>query len=174
MGTNIKRLKSNLQRYRFLLKMARSIDWTKLGWCMTQNVKVGSHSTSAFANGKVRYAQFKSISDQVMVKHSAAASRAKSIDWAAYKAALPAQKAWVESMEKQFNDTVVPAPKDVLSASVEAEDAAYEEMSSSTCAALDAAASDAQTQHDQLVNLPPTHQLTDSDIYKVFPEFNPF
>ena len=42
------------------------------------------------------------------------------------------------------------------------------------CAALDAAASDAQTQHDQLVNLPPTHQLTESDIYKVFPEFNPF
>ena len=112
--------------------MARSIDWTKLGWCMTQNVKVGSHSTAAFANGKVRYAQFKAVSDQVMGKHSAASARPKSIDWAAYKAALPAQSAWVESMQKQFNDTVVPAPVDKLSASVEAEDAAFEEMQAST------------------------------------------
>merc|ERR1712110_53502 len=140
------------------LKMARSIDWTRLGWCMTQNVKVGSHSTAAFANGKVRFAQFKAVSDQVMGKHSAASSRSKTIDFAAYKAALPAQKAWVESMEKQFNEANVPAPVDVLSAGVEAEDAA----------------SDAQNQHDQLVNLPPTNQLTNSDIYKMFPEFNPF
>merc|ERR1712110_564360 len=77
------------------LKMARSIDWTRLGWCMTQNVKVGSHSTSAFAAGKVRYAQFKAVSDQVMGAHSAASARPKSIDFAAYKAALP-QGAWVE------------------------------------------------------------------------------
>jgi len=154
--------------------MARSIDWTRLGWCMTQNVKVGSHSTAAFANGKMRFAQFKAVSDQVMGKHSAASSRAKSIDWAAYKAALPAQKAWVESMEKQFTEANVPAPVDKLSASVAAEDAQFEEMQSSTVAALSAAASDAQTQHDQLVNLPPTNQLTNSDIYSIFPEFNPF
>merc|ERR1711974_192765 len=155
-------------------EMARSIDWTKLGWCMTQNVKVGAHSTAAFANGKVRYAQFKAASAQDMGKHSAASARSKTIDFAAYKAALPAQKAWVESMEKQFNEANVPAPADVLSAGVEAEDAAYEEMQSSTVAALSAAASDAQSQHDQLVNLPPTNQLTNSDIYKMFPEFNPF
>jgi len=141
---------------------------------MTQNVKVGSHSTAAFANGKVRYAQFKAVSDQVLGKHSAASARPKSIDWAAYKAALPAQKAWVESMEKQFNDANVPAPADKLSAGVEAEDAQFEEMQSSTVAALSAAASDAQTQHDQLANLPPTHQLSNSDLYKMFPEFNPF
>merc|ERR1712167_130173 len=171
----ISRVSSRTYRGKFdLLKMAKSIDWTRLGWCMTQNVKVGSHSTAAFANGKVRYAQFKAVSDQVMGKHSAASSRPKTIDFAAYKAALPAQKAWVESMEKQFNETNVPAPVDKLSAAVEAEDGQFEEMQSSTVAALSAAASEAQTQHDQLVNLPPTNQLSNSDLYKMFPEFNPY
>ena len=141
---------------------------------MTQNVKVGSHSTSVFASGKSRFAQFKAVSDQVMGKHSAAASRPTTINFAAYKAALPAQQAWVESMEKSFNDTVVPAPVDSLSATVEAEDSQYEEMESATCAALDVAASQAQKDHDQLVNMPPTNQLSNSDLYKVFPEFNPF
>ena len=115
------------------LKMARSIDWARLGWCMTQNVKVGTHGTSVFANGKSRFAQFKAVSDQVMGKHSAASSRPTSINFAAYKAALPeAQQAWVESMEKTFNETVVPAPVDNLSAAVEAEDSQYEEMESAT------------------------------------------
>merc|ERR1711953_1081266 len=116
----ISRVSSRTYRRRFKneKKMARSIDWTKLGWCMTQNVKVGSHSTSAFAAGKVRYAQFKAVSDQVMGAHSAASARPKSIDFAAYKAALPAQGAWVESMEKQFNEANIPVPADNLSAAV--------------------------------------------------------
>ena len=106
--------------------MARSIDWTRLGWCMTQNVKVGSHSTSVFANGKSRFAVFKAASDQVMGKHSAAASRPTAINWDHYKNALPAQKEWVESMESKFNATKVPAPTDAgLTAAVNAEDADY-------------------------------------------------
>merc|ERR1712066_743725 len=151
-----------------------SIDWQKLGWCMTQNVKVGSHSTSAFANGKIRFAQFKQVSDQVMGAHSAASARPKTIDFAAYKAALPAQSAWVESMEKQFNEANVPAPADTLSAAVASEDAAFEQMADATCAALDAAGSEAQCAHDDLVNMPPSIQLSNSDIYRAFPEMNPY
>merc|ERR1712050_296944 len=95
-----------------------------------------------------------------MGKHSVASARPSSINWDHYKAALPAQKSWVESMEKQFNDTKIPAPSDNgLANSVNSEDGAFESMANDTCAALDAAASDAQTQHDQLVNLPPTDQL---------------
>lgn len=155
--------------------MARSIDWTRLGWCMTQNVKVGSHSTSVFANGKSRFAVFKAASDQVMGKHSAAASRPTAINWDHYKNALPAQKEWVESMESKFNATKVPAPTDAgLTAAVNAEDADYENMANTTCAALDVAGSTAQMDHDQLVNMPPTNQLSNSDLYSLFPEFNPY
>merc|ERR1712032_1360104 len=156
-------LESQVELTEVSKKMSRSIDWSRLGWCMTQNVKVGSHSTSVFANGKGRFAQFKAASDKIMGQHSAAAARPTTIDFAAYKAALPAQKAWVESMEKTFNETVVPAPVDNLSAAVEAEDSQYEELEAATCAAL-----------DQLVNMPPTNQLSNSDLYKVFPEFNPY
>merc|ERR1711881_831783 len=81
-------------------KMAKSIDWTRLGWCMTQAVKVGSESTSMFANGKARFGAFKAASDQIMGKHTTAAARAKSINFDAYRTALPAQSAWIDSMEK--------------------------------------------------------------------------
>merc|ERR1711990_620388 len=123
--------------------MSRGIDWTKLGWCMTQQVNAGS-------------------------------ARPKSIDFAAYKAALPAQADWVAKMESQFNETVVPKPADKLSAAVAAEDDVYSEMAESSCAALDSAATDAQAEFDKLSNLPPVNQMTNSDVYSIFPELNPY
>ena len=99
---------------------------------MTQNVKVGSHSTSVFASGKSRFANFKAVSDQVMGKHSAAAAKPTTINFAAYKAALPNQAAWVESLEITFSETVVPAPVDTMSATIEAEQSQYEEMEAAT------------------------------------------
>ena len=50
----------------------------------------------------------------------------------------------------------------------------YENMANTTCAALDVAGSTAQMDHDQLVNMPPTNQLSNSDLYSLFPEFNPY
>merc|ERR1711981_212205 len=155
-------------------KMAKAMDWTKLGWCMTQNVKVGTTSTSMFANSKMRYAQFKSVSDQILGAHTAATARPKSIDFAAYKAALPAQAEWVASMEEQFNAANIPKPADKLSGVVEADDDSFSAIAESSCAALDSAAADAQAEFDKLNTLPPSIQMTNSDLYNVFPELNPY
>merc|ERR1712048_1314740 len=102
---------------------AKQIDWSKLGWGMTQSVSLGSASSSMFANGGARYAAFKSASDNVLASYSNASNRPKSIDFESYKKALPSQAAWVESMEKQFNSFTVPKPKDTLTAGVNADDA---------------------------------------------------
>merc|ERR1739848_196069 len=106
----------------FTSKMKKATDWTKLGWCMQEKIAVGSTSTSMFANGKSRFVQFKAASDQVLGKHSMASARPKTVDFAAYKAALPGQADWVSSMEKQYNETVIPKPADVLSEVVAADD----------------------------------------------------
>merc|ERR1712110_335320 len=99
-------LKSNLQIFDLIsrnrIKMAKSVDWAKLGWCMTQAVKVGADSTSMFANGKARYGAFKAASDAILGQHTAAVNRAASIDFDHYKKALPAQSAWIGDMEKQY------------------------------------------------------------------------
>jgi len=156
--------------------MAKSVDWAKLGWCMTQAVKVGADSTSMFANGKARYGAFKTASDSILGKHTAAVSRAASIDFDHYKKALPAQSAWISDMEKQYAATMssIKAPADTLSDSIAADDSVFEEIASSSVAALDSAASEAQAEFNKLSSLPPPMQMTDSDIYNVYPELNPF
>ena len=97
--------------------MAKSIDWAKLGWCMTQNVQVGSSSVSMFANGGARFGQFKSASDAVMAAYTGANKRATSIDFEEYKKALPSQAKWVADMEAQYKATnaSLPKPVDTLS-----------------------------------------------------------
>jgi len=156
--------------------MAKSVDWAKLGWCMTQAVKVGADSTSMFANGKARYGAFKAASDAILGQHTVASNRAASIDFDHYKKALPAQAAWVADMQKQYEATMasIPAPADKLSDSIAADDSVFEEIAANSKAALDSAASEAQAEFNKLSNLPPPMQMTDSDIYNVFPELNPF
>lgn len=156
--------------------MAKSIDWTRLGWCMTQAVKVGSESTSMFANGKARFGAFKAASDQILGKHTIAAARPKAVNFAHYRSALPAQAEWVDSMEKQYATALaaVPKPGDAgLGAVVAADDSVFEEIVASSTAALDSAATDAQGELNKLSGLPPPLQMTDSDVYAVFPELNP-
>merc|ERR1712071_51632 len=166
---------SNLQIFDLIsrnrIKMAKSVDWAKLGWCMTQAVKVGADSTSMFANGKARYGAFKTASDSILGKHTAAVSRAASIDFDHYKKALPAQSAWISDMEKQYAATMssIKAPADTLSDSIAADDSVFEEIASSSVAALDSAASEAQAEFNELSSLPPPMQMTDSDIYNVYP-----
>merc|ERR1712061_380342 len=154
--------------------MAKAIDWAKLGWCMTQEVNVGAVKTGMFANGRVRYAAFKGASDAVSSAHADAAAKPKTVDFAAYKAALPSQAAWIDSMEKQFKATNIPKPKDTLSASVNADDAVFSEVITKTQAALDVAATDAAKDLATLKSLPPCQQMTDEDVYRFLPELNPF
>ena len=90
----------------------KSIDWAKLSWAMTKKVQVGAQSTQMFENGTARYGAFKSASDQVLAKHSVAAQRPKTIDFDAYRKALPNQTAWVNDMEKQFKAATIPKPTD--------------------------------------------------------------
>merc|ERR1711981_960779 len=143
----------------FTSKMKKATDWTRLGWCMQEKIAVGSTSTSMFANGKTRFVQFKAASDAVLGKHSTASARPKSIDFSAYKAALPGQADWVSSMEAQYNETVIPRPADVLSEVVAADDEAFEQIAESSRAALDSAATDAQAEFDKLNSLPPSIQM---------------
>merc|ERR1712048_1052408 len=138
---------------------AKQIDWSKLGWCMTQSVSLGSASSSMFANGGARYA---------------ASNRPKSIDFESYKKALPSQAAWVEYMEKQFNSFTVPKPKDTLTAGVNADDAKVAAAVKASAAALDAAGSEAANDLATLKALPPVLQMTYADVYRAFPEMNPY
>ena len=153
---------------------AKQIDWSKLGWCMTQSVSLGSASSSMFANGGARYAAFKSASDNVLASYSTASNRPKSIDFESYKKALPSQAAWVESMEKQFNSFSVPKPKDNLTAGVNQDDAKVASAVKAAAAALDAAGSEASGDLATLKALPPVLQMTYADVYRAFPEMNPY
>merc|ERR1712119_140418 len=153
---------------------AKQIDWSKLGWCMTQSASLGSASSSMFANGGARYAAFKTASDNVLAAHSSANNRAKSIDFESYKKALPNQAAWVDSMEKQFNGFNVPKPKDTLTAGVNADESKVAEAVKAAASALDAAGSEAAADAATLKALPPTPQMTFADVYRAFPELNPY
>lgn len=156
------------------MSAARSIDWSKLGWCMTQNVQVGSTACAMFANGGARYAQFKGESDAVMSAYNAAQKRPTSIDFEAYKKALPAQAAWVADMEAKYNATNIPRPVDTLSESIAADDSKVASAVSEAQKALDVAAADAVKELAALKGLAPAAQLTHADIYRAFPELNPF
>merc|ERR1711879_1070671 len=92
----------------------------------------------------------------------------------AYKKALPAKSAWIDSMESQFNSTTVPKPVDNLSAAVEADDAVFQQVAESASKALDEAAKEANAEFAKLNNLPPVMQMTNADIYRQFPELNPY
>merc|ERR1739848_202169 len=127
-----------------------------------------------FANGRVRYAAFKGASDAVSGAHAEASAKAKTVDFASYKKALPSQAAWIDSMEKQFKATTIPKPKDTLSASVNADDAVFSEIITKTQAALDVAATDAAADLATLKKLPPSQQMTDEDVYRFLPELNRF
>jgi len=154
--------------------MAKSIDWAKLGWCMTQNVQVGSSSVSMFANGGARFGQFKSASDAVMAAYTGANKRATSIDFEEYKKALPSQAKWVADMEAQYKATNVPKPVDTLSESINADDSRVVAAVEASEKALEAAASDATRELATLKKLPPARQMTWADVYRAFPELNPF
>jgi len=154
--------------------MAKSIDWAKLGWCMTQNVQVGSSSVSMFANGGARFGQFKAASDGVMAAFNTASKRPTSINFEEYKKALPSQAKWIGEMEAQYNATTVPKPVDVLSESINADDSKVAAAVEASEKALDMAASDATNELATLKKLPPVRQMTWADTYRAFPELNPF
>ena len=156
------------------MSVAKQIDWSKLGWCMTQAAAVGSTNVSMYANGGARYASFKSASDACMAEYTKASGRPKSIDFESYKKALPAQAAWVADMEKQYNAFNVPKPVDKLSASVNADDSKVVSAVEAALASLDAAATDAEADLKVLKALPPVEQMTWADVYRAFPELNPF
>jgi len=141
---------------------------------MTQNVQVGSSACSMFANGGARFAQFKGESDAVMSAFAAANKRATSIDFESYKKALPGQAAWVSEMEAKYNATKIPQPVDTLSESISADDSKVASAVNEAQKALDVAATDAVQELAALKNLAPAHQLTHADIYRAFPELNPF
>ena len=107
-----------------------------------------------FANGKARYGAFKAASDAILGQHTAAVNRAASIDFDHYKKALPAQSAWIGDMEKQYAAAMssIKAPADTLSDSIAADDSVFEEIASSSVAALDSAASEAQAEFNKLRN----------------------
>merc|ERR1711970_584581 len=127
-----------------------------------------------FANGGDRYGAFKTASDGVLAAYSTANNRPKSIDFEQYKKQLPSQAAWVEKMEKEYKAFNVPKPKDTLTAGVNADDAKVADAVKSAQAALDAAGSEAAADAAVLKALPPTAQMTFADIYRAFPEMNPF
>lgn len=154
--------------------MARQIDWAKLGWCMTQQVALGSSNASMFANGGARFAAFKSASDAVSGAYMTADARPKSIDFEHYKKELAGQKAWVEGMEKQYGSTSIPKPVDTLSAGVNADDSKVASVIEAAHSALDTAATDAAEDLKSLKALPPVAQMTWADRYRAFPELNPF
>merc|ERR1712088_923359 len=129
---------------------AKQIDWSKLGWCMTQSVQVGSASVSMFANGGARFGQFKSASDAVASAFNGAKKRPTTIDFESYKAALPSQAKWIADMEAQYKAANVPKPVDTL------------------------AASGATAELATLKRLPPVRQMTYADVYRAFPELNPY
>lgn len=154
--------------------MAKTIDWAKLGWCMTQNVQVGSTACSMYANGGARFAAFKSQSDAAMTAFAGAKKRPTNIDFDHYKAALPDHKKWVADMEAKYNATKIPQPKDVLSDSINADDSKVASAIDNAQKALDQAATDAVAETSMLKGLPPVDQMTHADIYRAFPELNPF
>jgi len=154
--------------------MSKAIDWVKLGWCMTKPVQVGSEATSMFVNGPARFGAFKAESDAVTSAFIAANARSTKIDFQAYKDALPSQKAWIEKMEKEYNQTVVPKPKDTLSSSIAKDQPKVSKYINDTSKHLDEAAIEAAEDLRVLKALPPVEQLTRSDIYTFMPELNPF
>jgi len=151
-----------------------AVDWAKLGWCMTQKVAVGTTEVSMFANGRARFGAFKAASDAIAGAHSSASNRAKTVDFAAYRAALPAQAALVDSFEQQFNATVIPKPADKLSASVNADDEVFAKVAADSVAALEKTTVEASKELNVLKALPPAYQMTDADVYAFMPELNPF
>merc|ERR1719188_1153965 len=128
---------------------------------MTQSVQVGSASVSMFANGGARFGQFKSASDAVASAFNGAKKRPTTIDFESYKAALPSQAKWIADMEAQYKAANVPKPVDTLSAAVEADDSKV-------------AASVATAELATLKRLPPVRQMTYADVYRAFPELNPY
>lgn len=154
--------------------MAKSIDWAKLGWCMTQNVQVGASSVSMFANGGARFGQFKTASDGVMAAFNGANKRPTSINFEDYKKALPSHAKWIGDMEAQYNATTIPKPVDTLSESIDADDSKVEAAVAASERALDLAAADATKELATLKKLPPVRQMTWADVYRAFPELNPF
>jgi len=153
---------------------AKQIDWSKLGWCMTQSVQVGSASVSMFANGGARFGQFKSASDAVASAFNGAKKRPTTIDFESYKAALPSQAKWIADMEAQYKAANVPKPVDTLSAAVEADDSKVAAAIEASQKALDEAASGATAELATLKRLPPVRQMTYADVYRAFPELNPY
>lgn len=153
---------------------ARQIDWSKLGWCMTQNVQVGSASVSMFANGGARFGQFKGASDAVSSAYASANKRSTSINFDDYKKALPSQAKWISEMEAQYNATKVPKPVDTLSETVDADDSKVATAIDNSIKALDEAAAGAAGEVATLKKLPPMRQMTYADTYRAFPELNPF
>jgi len=156
------------------MSAVKSIDWSKLGWCMTQNVMVGSTACSMFSNGGARFATFKGESDAVMGAFASSQKRPTSIDFEQYKKALPDKAAWVAEMEKKYKSTTIPKPKDVLSESIAADDSKVSKAVAAAQVALDAAGTDAVKEQSMLKALAPAGQLTYADIYRAFPELNPF
>merc|ERR1711881_712802 len=77
-------------------------------------------------------------------------------------------------MEKEFKSFDVPKPKDVLTAGVNEDDSKVASAIKSAQASLDAAAADAASDLKCLKALPPTPQMTYADVYRAFPELNPF
>merc|ERR1712066_117789 len=149
-----------------------AVDFNKLRWAMTTRVQVGAEEACMFENGGARFAQFKAASDAVLGKHVSATARPKEIDWAHYKAVLPKQAAWVNSMEKQFKEVDIPKPNDVLSKDIEKDDAVFTEVISKSAVALEETAKDAKADLAVLAALPPVEQMTMADIYKFLPELN--
>merc|ERR1712038_272819 len=168
----ISRVSSRTYRLYKKTMAAKQIDWSKLSWAMTKQVQVGAQSTSMFENGAARYSQLKTASDAVLARHTAANARPKSIDWAAYKAALPKQSAWVDKMQKEFTATKIPAPVDNYSQKISQDDAKFAEVIAKNSMELDEAAKEAKSDLNVLAQLPPAQQMTMADIYKFLPELN--
>lgn len=153
---------------------ARNVDWSKLGWCMTQSVKVGPTNCSMFANGGARFAAFKTESDNVMNAFASANKREVTIDFEEYKKALPEKAEWIANIQKNYESAKVPKPVDTLSESINADDSKVVKAVADAAAALDAAGKDAVNELSLLKRMAPANQLTFADIYKNFPELNPF
>jgi len=141
---------------------------------MTQNVQVGASSVSMFANGGARFGQFKTASDGVMSAFNNANKRATSINFDDYKKALPSQAKWIADMEAQYKATTIPKPVDTLSESIDADDSRVAAAVEASEKALDVAAADAVNELATLKKLPPVRQMTWADVYRAFPELNPF
>ncbi|XP_051939545.1 ATP synthase subunit d, mitochondrial [Hippocampus zosterae] len=120
-------------------------------------------------NQKGMFNALKTRSDAISAKLSSLPESPVAIDWSYYKSAV-AKAGMVDEFEKKFNALKIPAPADMQTSAINAQEAEAEKDAQAYVEASKARIAQYETELDKFKNMIPFDQMTIEDLNNTFPE----